>query len=361
MRHPRRERAVRLAVLLPTTVSLLVLSACTSDEKQAVPTSPGATSASPPMTTTSRTSTTSTTRVRIPTAPLTGISQPDAQLRSRSVVAVKIDNDDLARPQEAVDQADLVFEEPVEGGITRLMAVYQSANPKDVGPVRSARVTDVSILRAMGGGALVYSGSSRATHRRIAGTPNVHLVRDSEIGSWHRDSSRRAPHNLIVDQSSVRTSLGNDLNEKPQRQFNYAGSIKGGSAIKQVRLSWQSTSVTWNWNRASMSWQRRQNGSRDVQTNGKIVATDNVVVLQVRTRTDPGLHDVNGFRTPLPDLQAGGRMWLLRDGKVYGGTWDRAGVTKPLTFKGTAGKKIGLRPGTTWVELLPRPAGPKFS
>lgn len=350
-----RPRAVRLAVL-PAAASLLALAACTggSDESAAPTTQPAASS-------TSATTTTTTTTAPASTAALTGLPEDDATVLGRSVVAVKIDNAPEARPQVALDRADMIFEEPVEGGITRLMAIFQSRNAGEVGPVRSARVTDPSIVRALGGGALIFSGASSATYRRITGTPDVILREEGQGAGWRRDYSRRAPHNLMVDQSKMRASLGKKLDDKPQRQFSFAlPKPAGGKAITSAHVAWSYTNADWTWGGGSKTWLRSQNGTKDRLTNGKQLAVENVVIMQVRTVTNPGLHDVNGALTPLPDLDDGGKVWVLRDGRVYVGTWSRAGVDKPFTIAGTAGKKLALHPGQTWVELLPAPSKPKL-
>jgi hypothetical protein len=164
-----------------------------------------------------------------------------------------------------------------------------------------------------------------------------------------------------VNQAKMRASLGKKLSFAPQRQFSFAAAKPaGGKAIKSAHVAWSSTNADWKWNAASKTWLRSQDGTKDKLSNGKQLAFENVVIMQVRIVTNPALHDVNGNRTPLPDLLAGGKVWVLRDGRAYAGTWDRAGVDKPFTVKGAAGKKLALRPGQTWVELLPKPSKPKL-
>lgn len=354
MRRTPRRTTVALSTLVTVTVLLASCSGGSDDETQAT-----ATAAAPTTTTT----TTTTPPPPPVTAVFTGKTLKDDKIENRGVVAIKIDNAPEARPQVAIDRADLVFEEPVEGGITRLMAVFQSQNPGRIGPVRSGRVTDPSILRALGGGALAFSGASGATYRRIRGTPHVILMEEGQIADWQRDYSRRAPHNLFVDQSSIRKNLGKKLTMTPQAQFASFSDTRpsGGSATKKARLTWQFTTAEWSWGPKAKAWLRTQNGTPDNLADGTRIKATNVLMIQATTRTDPGLHDVNGALTPLPDLEAGGKMWLLRDGRVYRGTWSRAGTDKPFTIKSSEGTTLTLDPGNTWIEILPKPATPTLS
>jgi hypothetical protein len=113
--------------------------------------------------------------------------------------------------------------------------------------------------------------------------------------------------------------------------------------------------VSWTW--AGTAWERSRGGRPDRLAGGRRITTANVVVLQVRTTTDPRFHDSNGQRTPLLDLTSGGPAWVLRDGRAVGGSWRHA-PGEAFQLLGPGGAPVPLRPGTTWVELLPTPGGP---
>jgi len=332
-------------------ISPALLAGCSGDKGSP----PATTSVAPTTSTTSPT-------VSDDTAPLTGLPQSDAAVRARGVVAVKIDNVAPTKPQAGLQNADLVFEEPVEGGLTRLMAVFQTKDITRVGPVRSARIPDASLVRAMGGGLLIYSGASKVTSRmlREEQPKGVTLLPEGSRG-WTRDSRRHAPHNLFVDERLARRSRSSDA-VTARRQFAFADATpSGGEKASSVALRWSATKVTWTWNDDRERWLRTQSGRKDVMETGGRIAATNVVVLQVETTTDPRLKDKTGAHTPLPDLLAGGRAWLLRDGVVVPGRWQRQDADSPFTLVDDSGQELGLRPGRSWIELLTAPAVPSVT
>ncbi|MBK6440609.1 MAG: DUF3048 domain-containing protein [Actinomycetales bacterium] len=113
------------------------------------------------------------------------------------VLAVKVDNTARARPRVGLDAADVVYVEPVEAGLTRLMAIFVSTKPAQVGPIRSARESDAALLANYGRVAFAYSGASPITAAAIGGGRQVNVSMDSGGGGFRRDSSRRAPYNVI--------------------------------------------------------------------------------------------------------------------------------------------------------------------
>ncbi len=294
-------------------------------------------------------------------APLTGLPVPVATA-ALPALAVKIDNLDQARPQAGLDQADLVVEEPVEGGLTRLMAVYQSHPAARVGPVRSARISDAGLMLALGGGGLVFSGASSTQlpviAARLSGT--AVLLQPDTSSAWSRDRGRPAPHNLFASVTALRRQQGAKLGAAPARPFTVDPATPTGSAVRavtQARLSWQSAAAAWTWDAAGRRWLRTQNGRADVLEGGHRVAATNVVILQVAVTQDARYHDVNGVPSPMPQLVGSGRAWVLRNGVAVTAGWKRATDSAPFTL--SAGSvPVALAPGTTWLELLPAPRVP---
>ena len=281
-------------------------------------------------------------------APLTGLPGP-----RRPVIAVKIDNVPAALPQTGLDAADVVVEEPVEGGLTRLMAVFGSRDAARVGPVRSARISDAELVRVFGGGGLAFSGASSSQLPVLQREQGVRLLTPNSA-VWERDRGRSAPHNLYVDERALRARSG-ALPGGRATPFTFSATAPPGAAARTVALRWPAAAVTWSW--AGSSWQRSRGAKPDQLAGGRRISTTNVVVLQVRATTDPRFHDSNGQRTPLLDLASGGPAWVLRDGRAVTGRW-RHPAGGALQLVDGAGSVLPLRPGTTWVELLPAPAGP---
>jgi hypothetical protein len=281
-------------------------------------------------------------------APLTGLPG-----RARPVIAVKVDNIPAALPQTGLDAADVVVEEPVEGGLTRLMAVFGSRDAAKVGPVRSARISDAELVRIFGGGGLAFSGASSsqlAVLRRERGV----LLLTPNGAVWRRDRGRPAPHNLYLDERALRSRTG-DLPGGGAAPFTFSAAVPAGGPARSVQLRWPAAAVAWTW--AGGAWQRSRGGRPDLLAGGRRIGATNVVVLQVRSTSDPRFHDSNGQRTPLLDLVSGGPAWVLRDGRAVAGRW-RHPAGGALQLLDGRGAVLPLRPGTTWVELLPAPVRP---
>src|ERR1700689_4034416 len=153
-------------------------------------------------TTTTSATTTTTTQPVYPTAPLTGLPAPTGLSLKRPALTIKIENTPQALPQWGIDQADVVYEEIVNGGITRLAAIFNSHAPAKVGPVRSVRPTDTQVVWPIGG-IFAYSGGAPYAVASIETAP-VKLVDESSAGTaMFRDLSLEAPHNLFAVAASL--------------------------------------------------------------------------------------------------------------------------------------------------------------
>lgn len=298
----------------------------------------------------------------VATCPLTGRPPKPGQKVNRVALAVKIDNVSESRPQAGLDRADVVFEETVEGGLTRLMAIFQCDSANLVGPIRSARTSDGDILRLLDGAVLAYSGSNNAVGASLAATSGAVLLSwDHTPQYFHVDPSRPAVHNVM---GSTKTLLAAGLarNKKldaPRRMFVYGKAKVVGTPITSAAMTWSSSaSAGWTWN--GHVWQRTQNGTADVLTNGHRVSARNVVIMSI-TVANTGLHDVLGNPSPDDVVIGSGKVWVLRDGHVLRGTWSRASRSAKMVLHDKKGRPLPLTPGNTWVELLTRPRSPSFS
>jgi hypothetical protein len=261
------------------------------------------------------------------------------------VIAVKVENIAAARPQIGLNAADIVFVEEVEGSLTRLVAVYHTTFPKRVGPVRSARNTDVELLPLFGKPGLVYSGANRKVQRNIDRSPIVPLQRSD------RDSSRVAPHNVFVDLDAV-ADKAKKVGDARTIGWTFAGddprwdkAAKDGSA--SVRVGGDEFTFTEADDRYVVRWNGRTYADG---SSGKAAVTDNVVVMSVRNKPD-GNADVNGSRSVKSATVGKGEVVIYRDGRKLKGTWRRASDTKPLRFVDADGRDIPLSVGRTWVLL----------
>ena len=301
-------------------------------------------SASP---TTTTSTTTTTTTAPPPTSPLTGLPDPSGTALTRPALTVKIENTPEALPQWGIDQADVVYEEIVNGGITRLAAIFNSQAPSKVGPVRSVRPTDTQVVWPIGG-IFAFSGGAAYAVDSIETAP-VKLVDESSAGAaMFRDPNLQAPHNLFASAPLLFAFKGTPT--PPPALFTYrsASATPVGRPVSRFVVPFPSIyPVTWTWDDTTMSWDRTLFGQADVTGTGVRESPQNVVVMFVNY--------VNGIGTEnsYANLQGSGTADFFSDGREVAGTWSR-GPSKAniIQYRNTAGATIALTPGQTWVELL---------
>ena len=302
-------------------------------------------SPSTPITTT--TTTTTTTVPHYPTAPLTGLSDPSGLSMKRPALTIKIENTPEALPQWGVDRADVVYEEIVNGGITRLAAIFNSQAPAKVGPVRSVRPTDTQVVWPLGG-IFAYSGGAAYAIASISTAP-VKLIDESRAGNaMFRDPTRYAPHNLFAIAPSLFAFGGSPA--PPPALFSYrsAKQVAVGRPISKFVVGFPSIyPVTWTWNLQTTSWDRTLFGQADITGTGVRESPKNVIVMYVNY--------VNGIGTEqsYADLQGGGTVDVFSAGKESAGVWHRGpSMSDVITYKTAAGRTMTITKGQTWVELL---------
>jgi Protein of unknown function (DUF3048) N-terminal domain/Protein of unknown function (DUF3048) C-terminal domain len=297
------------------------------------------------------------------TFPLTGLPSGGGAVAGRPALSVKIDNIDAARPQAGLNTADMVVEQPVEGGLTRLFATWQSKDASPIGPVRSARPVDALLLRQLGPSLFAFAGASAGVLDVIRRDSGATLIDPSSApGAFQLIEGRSAPHNTSSSTSAL-YAAGRRANSKlgPPRAFLSFAAAPSAAATtaRMARMSFSpATRVTWQWN--GSAFVRHQNGTLDILTDGSAISSANVVAMSVAVR--PGTNvDVLGHPTPDPILTGTGRAWVLRDAKVVKGTWRRGTAGSPVELLGADGRPASLHPGRTWIELLPTPQQPAFS
>jgi hypothetical protein len=267
------------------------------------------------------------------------------------VLAVKIDNTSPARPRIGLDQADVVYVEPVEGGLTRLLAIFSRHQAREVGPVRSGRESDVTLLANYGRVALAFSGSSSYTAGILARGTQVNLSFDQSSRGFRRDHSRPAPYNVIGDPKVLLARAGGS-GRPGDIGFRYGPAIAGGAAATTLTASWPSATQTFTWNAARKEYLVTTDGRPDVSPSGRQYGASTVVVQFVASKDSPNL-DVNGRPTPVEQLVGSGRAMVLRDGRLLQAVWSRSAAQAPTTFK-AGGQVVTFAPqGTVWVLLVP--------
>jgi hypothetical protein len=285
--------------------------------------------------------------------PLTGVPA-SGSVPARPALAVKVDNYPQARPQSGLDQADIVFEEPVEGGITRLAAVFQCQSPSLIGPIRSARAVDLQILDQLSKPILVHVGGI---------DPVLSLLRNGNLSAFDLRThgsvvqilhSRFAPYNTYVSAAAGWGLVPNDTTT-PQPLFTYSSVPPTGTPVTSVHIPFTGTTnnTLWTWNAPSGHWLLSYSGRPATVANGGQIATTNVVVQTVHVTYGPWLeNDVGGLEVQ-SQMTGSGPLTVLRNGVAITGTWRRAALNAPTTLTATDGSPIALQPGQTWVEIVP--------
>src|SRR5580658_1977202 len=216
------------------------------------------------------TSTTTTTAPPPPTAPLTGLPDPSGTALTRPALTIKVENTPEALPQWGIAQADVVYEEIVNGGITRLAAIFNSQAPTKVGPVRSVRPTDTQVVWPLGG-IFAYSGGAPYAVDSIETVPSLTLVNETQAGdAMFRDNALEAPHNLFAVAPLLFAFKGKPT--PPPALFQYRTSTQKVVGPKVARFIVPFPSiypVTWTWDTATLSWDRTLFGMADITGTGQ--------------------------------------------------------------------------------------------
>jgi hypothetical protein len=323
----------------------------------------GGGNASPPPATTTTTTTVAetTTTAPPPVAPLTGQSGNFADRLDRTALVVKIDNGEpKARPQVGLNQADVVYEERVEGSVTRLLAIFHSTDSVPVGPVRSARTSDIAIFTPLHHPYFAWSGANPTFARRIREAAALDVGYDALSSEYFREPSRSAPSNLMLKSTATIMALPNEGSSPPPPLFQYRAPGQtvahlepvAGAAV-QFGNSGGAAPTEWRWN--GSGWARTQKGTPHVDAAGVQVAPANVVIQFVDYNpTDTA----DQFGVPIPEAQmiGEGDVWVLTGGGtqpagLVQGRWKKPSLEAVTTYTDADGNPILLTPGRTWVVL----------
>ena len=286
--------------------------------------------------------------------PLTGEDATDASeadLR-RIAIAVKIANTPKARPPKNLELADIVFETYVDYGVSRLIGIWQSNHPEEVGPVRSLRPMDTDIVGSFEG-PLVFSGASPGPLRDAVNSPQFVLAQDLRDDGFFRVNYRRAPNNLhVYFDDIVAQSPGLAA---PTRQFDFAypaesatASVQGTAASTfHIRFS-RNAEPEWRWSDSTGRWMRYERSDAHVTRDGVHLGADNIVVLLV---------DVKYVYSTLPKslvIVQNNPGYVASDGKYIDITWSKDSRTGKFVLRTLDGEPVLLKPGQTWIEVVPK-------
>lgn len=311
-------------------------------------------------TTTTSTSTTTTTAPTEPGYPLTGVAIDDPGRAQRPVLAVKIDNAEPrtgrgGRPQAGINQADVVYEEMVEGSVTRFLALFHSQDADPVGPIRSARTTDLLLMEPLQRPLFAWSGANAGVAGQVRGAAVVDVGFDAATGAYRRAGDRPAPYNLMSSTGALRGAVAAEERPPPALfQYRPAGVEPAGDPATGVRIVFGggpgSAPVDYEWD--GTGWARTQRDTPHVDASGTRVAPPNVVV-QFTPYAEVQCCDAAGFPIVEAQLVGEGDAWVLSAGRLVQARWSRPSIGDVTTYTGPDGEPVLLTPGPTWVAIAP--------
>ena len=292
-----------------------------------------------------------------PPAVLTGLPDGSGASATRPSIAVKVDNAPEARPQSGLDVADVVYEEVVEGGVTRFIAIFQSTAPGGsglAGPVRSVRPMDPNVLAAYKG-MIAYSGGIPAFRSLLHKAPVQDVDVDIATDAYTWDNSRAAPHNEYVSPAKLwpKATKANADPPQPMFQFRAAGEPFGDADAHHlvVPYSPRQTSI-YDWDAAAGTWKRTSNGTAHTVASGAQIAPQNVIVEFVPMHSLDYV-DQSGTKVVESTVTGSGDAWILSGGRITKGHWSKGSAGEPTRFTDAAGHTVKLAPGRTWVNFAP--------
>lgn len=346
---------------------LLIAAACSGDGGDTTTSSTAITTLPPVATTatttsTSSTTTTSTTSTTTTTlgpqnpSPINGTNVADPAALDRRVIAVKIDNHPSARPQSGIQEADMVYELLVEGGLTRFIAIFHHSDSEYVGPVRSLRPTDSTLVIYMDAPLQISGGQDWI--QSLSRGRGLLMITDDRV-STYRISSRSSPHNLYATTLRMRDTADRRgwADEAPAPIFNFGIPTPALTPATEVTLDWSDRpEVVWRWDEAAGVYLRSNRDtphdwlSRDGERNQ--ISTETLLVLTARAYTaSPG--SGSGSSVPALDTLGAGSAMLFYDGALIKGSWERDSYDDPFSLTLASGNEMIVPAGSLWVSIFP--------
>lgn len=305
-------------------------------------------------TTTTKRQTTTTADPRVP-APLSG-QLMDPELAGRPVVSVKVDNSNQGRPQAGIDKADVLFEEMVEGSVTRFIAVFHSQDSDLIGPIRSMRPSDPAIVAPFGG-VFVFSDGVPQVVSRLRGLPVRGVFEMQGADPFVYPSGRQRPYKTFGKSERLREEAADDATAppalamflRPDETFTAPGATTAATAT----LAFGSrTTAGFEWDDDDGVWLRSTNGAPHTLADGERLAFTTVIIQYVRY-VSAGYNDSAGTRVEEAQTVGSGDGVALIDGQQVPIKWSKTGPTAMTQFTDANGAPLRLPAGRVMVLLPP--------
>lgn len=283
---------------------------------------------------------------------------------SGKVFAVKFDDTNDAHPQQGVESADVVYITQVEAGLTRLMGIYSSNYPEVLGPIRSARISDLSILGEYGRVGFLYSGAQSKMRPVIAESNLINLSAERNPPSiYFNDPSRRSPYSMMVKPNLLLEKAADvELAKKPGWQ--HGPRAKGAKKIISAEINWPNAGYEAYWSAIDRKFLLKHNSRENIASSGIQLGSPMMVIQMVKISPSE-YGDKFGGVTPKSEVIGSGHGYLLRNQRVVKALWNRASLSEPTTWSLEDGSPAFFAPGQIWFFLtdnepiftyLPKPA-----
>ena len=270
------------------------------------------------------------------------------------VLVVKIDDSRAAHPQIGLEDADIIYIEQVEGGSTRLAAIFSSKVPTRVGPVRSARISDLELLSQYGRVGFAYSGAQRKLLPEISAA-NLHDfgAQKNSPTIFTTDPTRTPPFAMVLRADllmELAASKGLSLARSKNMGWNFDDSMSTGTDVDSVRVSWPSNSYDAHWSKTENRWLLDSQSQPKYAASGERLGASTFVI-QLVSITDSIYKDKVGGVTPFSATIGSGSGYVLRNGKSIKAVWSRPTAEDGTSWKTPQGEDIFFEKGQIWVAL----------
>jgi outer membrane lipoprotein SlyB len=278
------------------------------------------------------------------------------------VLAVKIDDTNAAHPQVGLNSADVIYIEQVEGGLTRLAAIFTDKIPDLIGPVRSARISDIEILEQYGRVGFAYSGAQSKMRPILAAANLENMSAERNPPSiYQSDKTRYAPTNMMVDAKALLKKTIEDEGKKIDTVKSIGWQFGKGSELAKdlasAEVKWPAAKYGMTWSKSEKRWLLTFNGKPNLDSNGRQLGSANFVIQKVAI-TDSIYGDKFGGVTPMSNTVGSGTGYLLRDGKIVSIKWERPSARVGTIWTLADGTVANFADGQVWIALTD--TEPKF-
>ena len=270
------------------------------------------------------------------------------------VLVVKIDDTTQAHPQIGLEDADIVYIEQVEGGLTRLAAVFSSVIPQRIGPVRSARISDIEIMSQFGRVAFAYSGAQSKLLPVIAAANLQDLGAQRQSPTiFTTDPTRTPPYAMVLRADLLMQQIVEknfQIDSAKNIGFNFGSLQEGGAPTSKAVLHWPAATYSASWSVEESRWLLSHNNSVNLADSG-VVLGPTTLVIQMVSITPSEYKDKVGGVTPFSQTVGSGKAYVLRDGQRFVTTWNRPSSVAGTTFAFADGTIMNFDPGQIWIAL----------